>query len=300
MAKRILVPIEGGARDTEALTMAGHLARQFSARVELLYVAPALFDTRDLVAAEQRLDQYAQQLRADGVETHFHVEYGAPAPGIAEVAQRSAAELIVLTPERRAMLESLWHPRVSRELLGRATTPLLILPDVPPDASGEQAELLGDPLAKVLLALDGSANAEAALPMATMLAQTYQRPVTLVRVVEPIFILGAGVEAREAQREAMYAEKLAAHQYLVEARKRLEAETQLDVETIELVGPIAEHLTRLGAAFPGSVLVMGTHGRGGLARVVVGSVAAGVMARARTPVIIVPSRPAQQSDNPAR
>jgi nucleotide-binding universal stress UspA family protein len=43
------------------------------------------------------------------------------------------------------------------------------------------------------------------------------------------------------------------------------------------------------------VLVMGTHGHSGLRRVVVGSVAADVLRRATTPLIIVPSRPTKDA-----
>ncbi|HEU5347613.1 MAG TPA: universal stress protein [Ktedonobacterales bacterium] len=293
MAKRILVPIEGGARDAEALAVARHLARQIPAGIVMVHVAPMYFDTREIVAAERRLDEYVQALRAEGIDAHFLMEYGEPATGIAKVARQHGAEIIVLAPEHRALLETLWHPRVSTGLLGHSATPLFILPDVPPDVSAP--ELLSDPNAKVIAAVDGSQNAEAALPLAIQLAQSYQRPLLLVRVVAPIFILGAGVEALKAQREAQYAEKAEAHRYLVESRERIAAETQLPVETNELVGPVAEHLTQLAASHHGSVLVMGTHGRSGLARVAIGSVAAEVMERASTPVIIVPSRPGKDA-----
>lgn len=291
MSKRILVPIEGSARDTEALSVARHLARQMSAAIVMVHVAPEFFDTRDVVAAEQRLDEYAQGLRAEDIEAHFLMEYGEPATGIARVARQQDAAMIVLAPEQRAVLEVLWRPHVSSGLLGRSSTPLFILPDVP--AGSGAPELLAGPDAKVILAVDGSMNAEAALPLAIQLAQSYQRPLLLVRVVPPVFILGAGVDTLKAQHDTQYAEEAEAHRYLVEVRQRIAAETQLTVETSELVGPIAEHLTHLAAAHRGSVLVLGTHGRGGLARVVIGSVAAEVMDRATTPVIIVPSHPAR-------
>jgi nucleotide-binding universal stress UspA family protein len=297
MSIRILVPIEGSPRDDEALAVARQIARQESAEVVLAHVAPMMFDTADLVAAEQRLDAYATALRADGIEAHFLMEYGEASTKLAEAARRQNAQMIVLAPSHRALLETLWHPRVSSGLLHQATTPLLIVPDAPP-TQVEATELLRDSGAKVILAVDGSQNAEAALPMAIQLAQSYQRPLLLVRVVAPVFILGAGIEALQAQREAQYAEEAEAHHYLVALRKRLEAETHLSVETMQLVGAVVEQLTHFAASQAGSVLVLGTHGHSGLKRVVVGSVAAGVLSRTTAPVIIVPSRPSNHPDSP--
>src|SRR6185312_2624283 len=111
MSKQILVPIEGSARDTEALTMARHIARQMSAGIILIHVAPVWFETKDIVAAEQRLDTYTMALRAEGIEARFLMEYGDPAAGIADAARRQDAKMIVLAPEQRAMLEAQWHPR---------------------------------------------------------------------------------------------------------------------------------------------------------------------------------------------
>ena len=289
MTKLILVPIEGSARDGESLAMARELARQMSAGIVLLHVAPVMFDLDDVIAAEQRLDAYARSLRAEGIEAHFLVEYGEPASEIAEVARQQDAELIVLAPEQRALLESVWHPSASSGLLRHATSPLFILPDTASQSSA--GELLGQPGAKVFIGLDGSQNAEAALPLAIEMAEMYQRPLVLVRIVAPIFMIGAGVEAIEMQRQAQHAEEAEAHRYLVDTRERLATETQAALETTELVGPVGEHLTQLAAGHPGSVLVVGTHGRSGLARLVVGSVAADVLRRATTPLVIVPSRP---------
>lgn len=289
MSRKIVVPIEGSARDGEALAVARDIAHRVSTGIVLVHVAPLLFDTQDVVAAEQRLDELARELRADGIEAHFLMEYGDPALGIADVARGQNAEMIVLAPEHRALLEALWHPRVSGGLLGQANVPLFMLPDV--EGAEKTAEILSEPDAKVILALDGSVNAEAALPMAIMLAQSYNRPLLLVRVVAPIFILGAGVEAIQAQRDAEYAEEVEAHRYLVAMRKQIAAETELDVATVELVGSVADHLAHLAASHPGSLLVMGTHGRGGLKRLLIGSVAADVLGKATSPLVIVPSKP---------
>ncbi|HET9980711.1 MAG TPA: universal stress protein [Ktedonobacterales bacterium] len=288
MSQRILVPIEGSARDAEALALARDIARQLAAEIVLIHVAPKMFDTREAVAAEQRLDKYAQELRAEGIEAHFVMEYGEPSVEIAEAGDTHQARMIILAPEQRSLLQRVLDPRVSTGLFSRSAVPLFILPDVAPTKS--PAELLREPDAAVIVALDGSANAEAALPVAIQLARAYACRLLLVRVVAPIFLLGSGVEAMKARRDAQYAEEAEAHRYLVATRQRLAREAAISAETLELFGPVADQLLHLSALYPGSALVMGTHGRSGLARVIVGSVAAEVMSRTTSPLLVVPSR----------
>lgn len=288
MSQRILVPLEGSSRDAEALVMARHIARQLDAEIVLMHVAPILFDIKDVVAAELRLDEYSRALRAEGIEAHFLMEYGNPSAEIAAAGERQKAQMIILAPEHRALIQTLWHPRVSSGLLGSASVPLFILPDVAPENT--PVTLLSDPKAKVIVAVDGSANAEAALPVAIQLARAYTRTLMLARVVAPVFILGSGVAAMKVRHDAQYAEEAEAHRYLIDTRQQLASKGNIGVETIELVGPVADQLIQLAASHPGSVLVMGTHGHSGVRKALVGSVAAEVMSRATTPVMIVPSR----------
>ena len=294
MSHRILVPLEGSSHDAQALAMARHIARQLDAEIVLMHVAPILFDTRDVIAAEQRLDEYAQALRAEGIGAHFVMEYGDPSAAIAATGERQKAQMIILAPEHRALLQTLWHPRVSSGLLGSATVPLFILPDVASEKVS--VELLRDPDAKVIAAVDGSTNAELALPIAVQIAQAYARPLVLARIVAPVFIVGSGIEAVKARHDTQYAEEAEAHRYLTDTRQRLASEENISVETVELVGPVADQLIRLAASHPDSVLVMGTRGRSGLVRAVVGSVAAEVMSRATTPVVVVPPPPAGDTE----
>jgi nucleotide-binding universal stress UspA family protein len=107
MRRRILVPLEGSPRDPEALAIARHIARQVDAEIVLMHVAPILFDTRDVIAAEQRLDEYAQALRAEGIGAHFLMEYGDPSAEIAAAGETQKAQMIILAPEHRALLQTL-------------------------------------------------------------------------------------------------------------------------------------------------------------------------------------------------
>ena len=106
-----------------------------------------------------------------------------PEDGIALTATLENADLIVLAPHLREGMEALRHPSVTARMLTRAPAPLLIFPDAMPSIGAKS--LLADPKSRILVPLDGSERAEAALPLAMDLARYYDRELLLVRASTP-------------------------------------------------------------------------------------------------------------------
>ena len=140
---------------------------------------------------------------------------------------------------------------------------------------------------RIVVPLDGSELAEVALRHANELSRMSGAPLHLVRVVDVMTGRPYGtylaVEAA-GYAEALKVEELESAAYLAAVKERLERAGY--VATTELRrGPASHEITQL--ARPGDVIVMATHGRGGLRRWLLGSVAEEVVRHAPVPVLLV-------------
>jgi len=142
----------------------------------------------------------------------------------------------------------------------------------------------------VLVPLDGSAYAEEALPLAASLAREYHRTLLLVRVVVPVAKTATGAEGIALIQTEQDLDTHEARAYLAAVRLRVANTTGLPVEAMMRTGDAADEFLQLAEGYPDSLIVMTTHGRSGLARVLTGSVAAHIVRRAHLPVLIIPPR----------
>ncbi len=141
---------------------------------------------------------------------------------------------------------------------------------------------------RIVVPLDGSEVSEAALPEAIRQAKAFDLPLHLVRVVDTRVLEQVGGSAA-AFNYSMLGDMFAqesdeSHQYMGDARQRLEREG-LTVTSDVRVGPVAQGI--LDAVEPGDMIVMGSHGRSGIKRWVLGSVAEEVLRHATVPVLMV-------------
>jgi nucleotide-binding universal stress UspA family protein len=141
----------------------------------------------------------------------------------------------------------------------------------------------------ILIPLDGSTNAEAILPHVLALSQAAQAECTLLRVVESVMVAGsmpANPAVRELDEQLIDQLRADAQIYLEQVAERLAAQgltTRIEV----VVAPQAA-IAILEQARQDRIdlIAMVTHGRRGLARVVLGSVADNVLRGATTPVLL--------------
>lgn len=135
---------------------------------------------------------------------------------------------------------------------------------------------------RILVPLDGSALSEGALPPAEALARALESRLVLVRsaMTYPLRATYPTEPARDAVREA--------EEYLRALASAL-AERGLEAETATPYAQPAEGILQEARDRDAALIVMATHGRGGLGRWVFGSVAEGVLAAATAPVLLVRS-----------
>jgi nucleotide-binding universal stress UspA family protein len=304
MYRSILVPLDGSSLGEQALPFAQDLAQRTGAALHLahVHIPPTtpmytadlpLFDTRldEQISAQENayLDALAAKIRSTtDIQVESVLLEGAITDGVADLLASCAAEqqvdIVVMTTHGRGGLARLWLGSVADELLRRLPMPVLLLR--PYDSAHAP---VGWPPRQILIPLDGSANAEAILPYALALGQATQAEYTLLRVIEPVVVshhLPVNPAVRALDEHWLDQRRVEAQAYLEQVAARLAAQS-LKVHIQVLVEPQAAlaileeaHKEQIG------LLAMATHGRHGLARLLVGSVADKVLRGATIPLLL--------------
>lgn len=143
-------------------------------------------------------------------------------------------------------------------------------------------------LRKILIPLDGSALAESALAKATEVAGN-ESTLMLLRAAEAHTL--PGVDPTEAQVEVVRE----AEEYLAAVAARLKEQGVERVETSVWYGPAASAIVEAARLRKADLIVMSTHGRSGLGRLILGSVAESVLRGTTTPILLlrVPGAPVE-------
>jgi nucleotide-binding universal stress UspA family protein/predicted transcriptional regulator len=141
----------------------------------------------------------------------------------------------------------------------------------------------------IVVPLDGSELGETALPWAALLARTRGCSMTLVRIV-PWPDLPSGefgdYFSPNVYDEVISAEVDTAQEYLTKLQARV-ATQGLEVNTVVREGMAAEGVHDVADELGAYAVIMASHGRGGLARLVMGSVAERIVHQATVPVFLI-------------
>ena len=142
-------------------------------------------------------------------------------------------------------------------------------------------------LRRLLLPLDGSALAEDAIPLATLLAKTFGAELILLRVLDlPLPTLEVKYPENHWVREAMQANFREAQRYLDDQGMLLN-DAGVRVRTIVRDGSPAEDILATATDEAVDLIVISSHGKGGPSPWTSGSVADKVMQHSRCPVLLV-------------
>ena len=141
---------------------------------------------------------------------------------------------------------------------------------------------------KILLANDGSDASLHAARLALNLARVHGASLTVVNVVDPYPFIGIG-EVNPMGFDAYMgaARELAqqAHQQVLDLAQSLHTPQELKVLTVEDVS-VAEGIVKTAQETEADVIVIGSHGRNAISRMIMGSVAHKVLSHSPVPVLI--------------
>ena len=142
----------------------------------------------------------------------------------------------------------------------------------------------------IMVPLDGSHLAEAALPAAIELASKFNSKISLVWVIQPphlIMTAANGSVYAQLLTEMRHQSEQDAHNYLRAHQGSLRQQGFMVSAQVTEGENIADALLQVASSQEIDTIVMSTHGRGGLSRWVFGSVADKVLRYAEVPVLLI-------------
>ncbi len=140
----------------------------------------------------------------------------------------------------------------------------------------------------ILIATDGSAASEHAAALAVGLARTHNAKLTVVYVVDPYPYMGIGeINPMGYQAYTAAAQQQAAQAHALVEKLCTEGDKPIDLQVrlIEDVGA-ASGIVQTAEIEGADLIVLGSHGRSGIARLMLGSVSTKVVAESKVPVLV--------------
>jgi nucleotide-binding universal stress UspA family protein len=139
----------------------------------------------------------------------------------------------------------------------------------------------------ILIPVDGSDNSQRAIDKAIALAQAFKSQVTAIYVIDPYAFTGAGTDFAYGHSEYLSAATAEGKQALQIAKDAfqtvgIEINSNL-VDGHSTYKVILEEAAEIGV----DLIVMGSHGRKGFEKLILGSVTSQVLSHAHLPVLVV-------------
>jgi nucleotide-binding universal stress UspA family protein len=304
MVATVVVPLDGSETAEQALPWARALAERKRAEVVLVSVIDipmefGAWSTTRAAALDREMDTWVAEsetyLRGVGeqlgnVPVRVVVKIGGAATEVSATVAELEDPVVVMSSHGRTGARRIFLGSVATRIVHNVRCPVLVTRMHSGAAPGQ-----AQPVEKVLVPLDGSAFAEHALSR-SLVALGENLALHLIRVVEiPVFRGGSALEPGMSYEYGLIADYLEttrdeAQAYLFEQREALTAAGH-SVTTEVCEGRVADEILREAREQAVHVIAMATHGRGGLSRLVFGSVAERVLSEAEVPLLLV--RPAE-------
>lgn len=308
---RVLVGLEVGAADDQALDLVRGLRRTRSCDVTFLhlywpiaeYQRLGLHGSRDLFTGdpdvvrnlEPDLKRRIGELPGQGaVVLSIRPAWGEPAANLLSAADEGDFQLLIVGAERRHGFARFGHPSVSQRTVRHAAGAVVIC--VPPPAVPQAKAIAEAPpsISSVLAPTDLSPSANAAIPLAYALLSGHGGIVELCHVHERS--LATSPYAYERPRDRLSADVVAELERQLRSLVPPYAE-QLGITThvsiIDGRAP-AEAIVQASERLAVDAIILGSRGRGFVASALMGSVAHKVVSTSHRPVLVVP--PPRQLD----
>jgi nucleotide-binding universal stress UspA family protein len=304
METRILVPLDGSRLAEQSLPYAMTLGRRLPAELVLFCAVSIPSDVQEsLEKAGLRPDPLFEQLEIEAseyleamshllskVDLNFSqvVLRGPAADAIVGYAGQMDIQLIVMASHGYTAMKRWTHGSVAERVLQSAPVPVLL---VRAKEDEEVTPALPEARAcrRILVPLDGSKLAEQVLPTVIPIARALECEMALFRV--PVAYTAGPLTGRWylPQNSSFETADQNAQAYLERLASRIK-EQGVEVSTVTRVGPVAKSIVDYAEGHDVDLIAMCTHGRTGIARWALGSVADRVLRAGDKPIFLVRAR----------
>lgn len=219
--------------------------------------------------AEAVLAEAHEMAKEEGVEIATVMDTGIIHQVIINTATANNIDIIVMGRRGLTRFERAFVGSVTARVIGHSPIDVLVMPS--------ESILKWE---KVLLPVDGSQYSDEAAKRAIQLTKDYGGQLTVLTVVDmnpELFAIAPDV----ADQVEMAAKSI------VDATKALAHEAGLDAEMVLIEGRPHERIISVAKDVSATVICMGSHGRTGIGRLMMGSVTERVIGNATTPVLVV-------------
>ena len=288
MYSRIIVPLDGSELAEAAIDYSKELASRSNASLVVLHVCKP--EEQQYMPMHRRYAEHiVETLKQDliktgtaGVEVESAISVGDPAAEILHLVEENDFSLIVMSTHGLSGVGRWALGSVSDKVVRHSPIPVLLIRSVAPESADK----------KMLVLLDGSQLSEQVIPYAINHAKTSDAELTLLRVFDSPYILSDYPEGTARLSWEEHVEQITAKYkrecsiYLEELAGQLEAEG-LNVKVEVLLGKADEETVGYLDKTEVGLVTMTTHGRSGIRRWALGSIAEKVVHGSSRPVLLV-------------
>lgn len=298
MFKSILLPLDGSPFAEHSIPLAASVARRSGATIRLLQIMAPLGDRyfwaplpgsdieRDLHAEYRKqslayLHSVGQKLNGlpyicDVLNEHIDIP-----EAIATEVAKTGVDLVVMSSHGRGLLKRVWLGSIADQVYRSSAIPVLLAKPQQEKVDWGQTW----DVKRVLVALDGTAEAEEILDPVLSIAESFHAELLFVEV-----ILAAPEQADGVNSSANHSSAVDPHAYLEALAERFRVRG-IAVKTSLLVSAdVSAAILRSGTS--ADLIAMRTHARGGVPRLFFGSVVDHVVQNSAVPILITRPHPA--------
>lgn len=282
MYTKILVPLDGSRLAEQILPYVSLFAEAFGIPVELLRVD----DSGSLAPSKgnEYLKEIADWAFSTSVKFHHSIEVANPTEAILRHAAADPKTLVAMATHGLSGIRGWVMGSVAYKVVHATSNPVLL---IRPTEEGDPGVAVK--LGTILVPLDGSGLADRILPHVIALAKKLNLEVTLVRaytVAPETYLVGDGIYMDVLSRERDVF-KQAIEDYLTGKTEEIRAGGLSRVSPVGVEGEAAEQIIDFARNTRNGLIAMSTHGRSGIGRWLMGSVAEKVIQHSPNPVLLI-------------